>query len=246
MKIRPTKCYILHLNLNGDVPLCFERKPFKRFEIGLQLKVTAWDKLQQSIKFPTEKLKHLHVRCGSLLWINCYALISDWCVVCMNHQLVIDVLSVSMCEPWVSPVDAEVKLALVSQLRKQLLFRLSDSHALGKHCVHEELTRLGNRSTAPLYMLAPLTYRPLMISLHALLHVCNGAAPLNTLAMWHGCSQSAAWFLVTIINERWSMELRTKSYFTRQRSPFAKDQLVFCRDRRETARLMNQVKSCNV
>lgn len=40
------------------------------------------------------------------------------------------------------PVNAEVKLALLFQLRKQLLFGLSDSHALGKNSVHKELAGL--------------------------------------------------------------------------------------------------------
>lgn len=40
------------------------------------------------------------------------------------------------------PVDAEVKLALLFQLRKQLLFGLSDSHALSKHSVHKKLAGL--------------------------------------------------------------------------------------------------------
>jgi len=51
-----------------------------------------------------------------------------------------------MCSNKVSPVNAEVKLALLFQLREQLLFRLSDRHALGEHCVHEELAGLGNTS----------------------------------------------------------------------------------------------------
>lgn len=40
------------------------------------------------------------------------------------------------------PVNAEVELALLLQQRKQLLFGLSNGHALGKHRVHQELARL--------------------------------------------------------------------------------------------------------
>lgn len=41
------------------------------------------------------------------------------------------------------PVDAEVQLALVSQLGQQLFFGLPDRHALSKHGVYQELTGLG-------------------------------------------------------------------------------------------------------
>lgn len=43
------------------------------------------------------------------------------------------------------PVNVEVKLAVLLQLGEQLLFRLSDSHALGKHRVHKELAGLRNQ-----------------------------------------------------------------------------------------------------
>lgn len=43
------------------------------------------------------------------------------------------------------PVNVEVKLALLFQLGEQLLFRLSDSHAFSKHCVHKELAGLGKK-----------------------------------------------------------------------------------------------------
>lgn len=42
----------------------------------------------------------------------------------------------------ISPVNAEVKPALLFQLRKQLFFGLSDSHAFGKHRVQKELAGL--------------------------------------------------------------------------------------------------------
>ena len=45
-----------------------------------------------------------------------------------------------------SPVNAQVQLALVLQQRLKLLFGLSHGHALGKHRVHQELTRLGDRN----------------------------------------------------------------------------------------------------
>lgn len=42
------------------------------------------------------------------------------------------------------PVNVEVKLALFLQQRKQLLLGLPDSHAFGKHRIHEELAGLQN------------------------------------------------------------------------------------------------------
>lgn len=59
-----------------------------------------------------------------------------------------------ICNLKILPVNAEVKLALLFQLRKQLLFGLSDSHALGKHRVHKELAGLKkqeNTTTRLLY-----------------------------------------------------------------------------------------------
>lgn len=57
-----------------------------------------------------------------------------------------------LCSNKVLPVNAEVKLALLFQLRKQLLFRLSDSHALGKHRVHEELAGLGHMNRLSIFV----------------------------------------------------------------------------------------------
>lgn len=42
------------------------------------------------------------------------------------------------------PVDVEVKFALFFQQWEQLLLRLPDSHAFGKHRVHKELAGLQN------------------------------------------------------------------------------------------------------
>lgn len=42
------------------------------------------------------------------------------------------------------PVNVEVKFALFFQQWEQLLLRLPDSHAFGKHCVHKELAGLQN------------------------------------------------------------------------------------------------------
>lgn len=53
----------------------------------------------------------------------------------------------SMCGNQQSlPVNVEVKLALLFQLGEQLLFRLSDSHPLGKHGVHKELAGLEKKT----------------------------------------------------------------------------------------------------
>lgn len=51
---------------------------------------------------------------------------------------------VNMWEQLNSPVDVEVKFALFFQEWEQLLLRLSDSHAFGKHRVHKELAGLQN------------------------------------------------------------------------------------------------------
>lgn len=51
---------------------------------------------------------------------------------------------VNMWEQLNPPINVEVKLALFFQQWEQLLLRLPDSHAFGKHRVHEELAGLRN------------------------------------------------------------------------------------------------------
>lgn len=51
-----------------------------------------------------------------------------------------------VCNLKILPVNTEVKLAVLFQLRKQLLFGPSDSHALGKHRVHKELAGLKKKN----------------------------------------------------------------------------------------------------
>ena len=51
-----------------------------------------------------------------------------------------------------SPVNAEVQLALVSELGQELFFGLPDGHALGKHGIYQELTGLRDKRT-PLHNL---------------------------------------------------------------------------------------------
>lgn len=66
-----------------------------------------------------------------------------------------------------SPVNAEVQLALVLQQGLQLLFGLSDRHALGKHRVHQELTGLGKE------------FKALNVTLFIIVKICQHISKVN-------------------------------------------------------------------